>query len=304
MDFFNYEVERNFTGNDSLGLQEMEDAERSGRDLLSSQDFDASNAAAARCLRAADWVVVEAATRDSPRFILGADGDGRRGMAFYWDGSQWVLLRNLALPRATLLLGEIVTEYHGGRSCVEGCIHVFDAAVIAGDDVRRQPYAERRRRLGMLVDAMERDDEIQRQMGLPNPMVPMRLKPVATLGEIASVLEAQEAREEAPSGPQWRGEGLLMFPGHNSVLLPLEVSHGSAPADWTGPHRSRSTGMDYWHNKRTNKAVWRHERKSKPISFRSCVAILLRWYSSAGTIPKDELCRLAAAVAAADQKPR
>ena len=126
----------------------------------------------------------------------------------------------------------------------------------------------------MLVDAMERDDEIQRQMGLPNPMVPMRLKPVgragsepggirtwgqrdpnapcsdrrydparprvgpvgsqvrsrplvvrippdaagsflqvATLGEIASVLEAQEAREEAPSGPQWRGEGLLMFPG-------------------------------------------------------------------------------------------
>ena len=40
---------------------------------------------------------------------------------------------------------------------------MFDAAVIAGDDVRRLPYSERRRRLGLLVEALDRDQDVLRQ---------------------------------------------------------------------------------------------------------------------------------------------
>lgn len=111
----------------------------------------------------------------------------------------------LALPRATLLLAEIVTEQQDG-ALIEDCLHVIDAAMIAGtapsrcgplvpswpqfrcpcaaavawiifalsphdvlghlpsgDDIRRHPYTERRRRAALLVEALSRDKEIQRQ---------------------------------------------------------------------------------------------------------------------------------------------
>ena len=54
---------------------------------LALQDFDQSDSAA-RLLRTADWVLMEACGAERPRLLLGADGDGRRGMTFFWDG-EW-----------------------------------------------------------------------------------------------------------------------------------------------------------------------------------------------------------------------
>ena len=65
------------------------------------------------------------------------------------------------LPRATLIVAEKVTEQVDGS--LRDALHVFDAAVIAGDDVRRLPYSERRRRLGLLVEALDRDQDVLRQ---------------------------------------------------------------------------------------------------------------------------------------------
>jgi len=48
--------------------------------------------------------------------MLGADGDGRRGLVFTWDavGGCWQLRQGMVLPRGTLLLVEMVAEQTEG----------------------------------------------------------------------------------------------------------------------------------------------------------------------------------------------
>eukprot|EP00966_Prymnesium_polylepis_P013653 314944-Prymnesium_polylepis.1 len=113
------------------------------------------------------------------------------------------------------------------------------------------------------------------QLMMGAPPVAVRLKPTHTLAELPKVLADCRARREHAGASQWRTRGLIFFPGAGVVLLPLEQTHGSRATDWTGPHMSKSQGMEYWHNSKTGKAVWRHERKGRPVSFRSCAANLL-----------------------------
>ena len=48
--------------------------------------------------------------------MLGADGDGRRGLVFTWDavGGCWQLRQGMVLPRGTLLVVEMVAEQSEG----------------------------------------------------------------------------------------------------------------------------------------------------------------------------------------------
>ncbi len=150
-----------------------------------------------------DWVVVEAATAAPPSFLMGADDytsdQVRRGIALHWrcgdDAQPWECVRGLKLPRATLLLAEVVGD----------TAHAIDAAVLAGDDVRRLSYAERRRRLAHLVDVLDRDDEIVRAEAgeAAAGHVRLRLKPDWPLRELASALKAEH--------------GILLFPGHGGT---------------------------------------------------------------------------------------
>lgn len=150
-----------------------------------------------------DWVVVEAATAAPPSFLMGADDyasdEVRRGIALHWrygdDGQSWECVRGLKLPRATLLLAEVVGD----------TAHAIDAAVLAGDDVRRLPYAERRRRLAHLVEVLDRDDEIVRAEAGEAAVghVRLRLKPEWPMSELASALKAEH--------------GILLFPGHGGT---------------------------------------------------------------------------------------
>ena len=39
----------------------------------------------AKLRRVDDWVAVEASSDSPPVLMIGADGDGRRGLAFTWD---------------------------------------------------------------------------------------------------------------------------------------------------------------------------------------------------------------------------
>ena len=60
------------------------------------------------------------------------------------------------------------------------CAHAIDAAVLAGQDVRRLPYAERRRRLALLLQALRADPAQEAQEGGRRPgerRLPVRLKP-------------------------------------------------------------------------------------------------------------------------------
>ena len=92
----------------------------------------------------------------------------------------------------------------------------------------------------MLVDAMERDDEIQRQMGLPNPMVPMRLKPVGRAGSEPGGIQTR--RDPNPAGSDRGGSGIrthrVPIAGtirHAPVLVPWDPRYDPAHS-WLGSH--------------------------------------------------------------------
>ena len=74
------------------------------------RDFDPESVTA-KLRRAEDWVCVESSA-EKPVLMLGADGEGRRGLVFTWDAnhSTWQLRQEMVLPRGTLLLVEMVAE--------------------------------------------------------------------------------------------------------------------------------------------------------------------------------------------------
>ena len=155
--FFVYEVEKG----DPLQRHFVADQHAA----LSAADLQVLGAQS-RLRTTSDWIVFEASSDTPPCLVLGADGDGQRGAVCVFEPlvNSWRLIRGMRLPAATLLLAEIVFERLAGY---EGppteCVHVLDAAMICGDDVRRLPYAERRRRIELLVEAIATDPLVEAQ---------------------------------------------------------------------------------------------------------------------------------------------
>lgn len=117
-EYFSWEIERQ----DTLDLRALDAAAQRGHDWLRAADLDPDEKLA-RLRRVSDWVVVEACTEARPTYVIGADGYGRRGLAFAWDGTRgdWLPLRHIKLPRGTLLFAEIVTERLADGTHLERC---------------------------------------------------------------------------------------------------------------------------------------------------------------------------------------
>eukprot|EP00962_Isochrysis_galbana_P006588 scaffold1760_cov109-Isochrysis_galbana.AAC.9 len=255
-----------------------------------------------------DWVVMPAASDSPPVLIFGADLGRSRGLAFRLDPHQgWVEVKGVRLPRATLLVAEKVTERVGGS--LRDAMHVYDAAMLAGDDVRKLPYAERRRRLGLLVGALECDAEVLRQsVGGPAAgggsgggwggggfgeyedeqtagdaavaqNMPVRLKRAYALSELPRAIEeAQEMDSAGSGGVSCPFRGMLLFPGHG-------VPSTKAPGREWAQYKSKSTGQDYWACKgHPSIPIVR-----KPMSFRSSLVELVRWDPKAGDVTLEML---------------
>ena len=322
--FFVYEVERG----EPIGRTFLTDHQAAA---VRAEDITVTNGSS-RLRTTTDWVVCEASADAPPCLILGVDGEGRRGVccAFEQATGAWRPLMGVLLPAATLLLAEVVVEQLPGVEGAEAgqeCVHILDAAMICGDDLRRWPYAERRRRAELLVQALARDPAVAAQGPSEpapyNPYAPppssqrrkgaaghgagadgggappardgvrVRLKPAYGLHQIDQAVHAGRARLEANAGAAvYPCRGLLMFPGHATPLLPLEP-----PADWTKEF-SKSQQKEYYFNKVTGQSIWAHERKSRPISFRSSSAAMLRWDRRSGALPEAKLLELASEIPA------
>jgi len=213
-----------------------------------------------------------------------------------------------------------------GSAATVVCGPAPDAAMVCGDDVRRMPYAERRRRIELLVTSIATDPEVemqrpwdpltagpidpyapahvQQQKKRPTPEghdgVRVRLKPEFRLHQVADALQAGRERNEAAEGGGgsagaakvgWPCHGLLLFPGHAAPPMPLEP-----PNEWTKGF-SKSQQKEYYFNARTGQSVWSEHRKCRPISFRSSAAALLRWDRRSTALPEAELLRLALEIA-------
>lgn len=202
----------------------------------------------------ADWLVMEAASEMPPCLVIGADDRtrGMRGLSFYYDAKQavWLPLKGVSLPSETVILGEIVKEKLGDGSLVER-VHAWDAAMIAGDDMRRLAYSERRRRLQFLVSALARDSAAvpqQQPFYSRDPActalrgTAVRLKPTFTLHQLPQAVSVGRDRISDPKAEaQWPCFGLLLFPGHAMPALPLDPPH-EWKKEW-----SKSQSREYWH---------------------------------------------------------
>jgi len=235
----------------------------------------------------ADWVVVEAASVAPPVIVMGADGNGlgMRGIAMQFarspNGWEWLQIQGLWLPRGTLLLAEVVEESVDDSSGARAlAVHAVDAAMLAGDDVRRLSYKERRQRLEILVHSLGRDGEIVEaekrdagRRGVDAPAhTPLRLKDAWSLDTLGSALAASAARRQSKQSPQWEQHGVLLFPGHGHAW-PLPEPQ----AEWSGPHFSQTQQVRYWQNKRTCSFLFERDLSARPTSFRNCATSLLRW---------------------------
>lgn len=200
--------------------------------------------------------------------------------------------------------------------------------MICGDDVRRLPYAERSRRAALMIDALRRDaDELSQanSIGVPPPVedvwaaidrktargpsakpvdvapapsvthdaprrdcARVRMKQEYALHQMADAVNAGRARVEAGTGPVWPCRGLLLFPGHGNPPLPLDPPH-EWKKEW-----SKSQQREYWYNVRTRQSIWSSDRKTRPTSFRSCAAALLRWDRRSNALPEVELIEVVA----------
>ena len=197
------------------------------------------------------------------------------------NGWEWLKIQGLWLPRGTLLLAEVVEESVDDSSGARAlAVHALDAAMLAGDDVRRLSYKERRQRLEILVHSLERDGEIveaeKRDAGRrgvdARAHTPLRLKDAWSLDTLGSALAASAARRQCKQSPQWEQHGVLFFPGHGHAW-PLPEPQ----AEWSGPHFSQTQQVRYWQNKRTCSFLFERDLSARPTSFRNCATSLLRW---------------------------
>ena len=205
--FFVYEVEKG----DPLQRHFIADQHAA---TLSAADLQVLGTQS-RLRTTSDWIVFEASTDTPPCLVLGADGDGQRGAVCVFEPlvNSWRRIGGMRLPAATLLLAEIVFERLAGY---EGppteCVHVIDAAMICGDDVRRLPYAERRRRIALLVEAIATDPLVEVQ----RPIDPSDLEPVDPYATAKAKQQQQQHRPKRRYAPP---------DGHDGVRVRLKPDY-------------------------------------------------------------------------------
>lgn len=209
------------------------------------------------------------------RFFLMGLG---RGNIYKWNGkpnfgssTRWHKLENfqLELPRDTLIEVEIVQELRGeGKGQRRSAaVHIVDAVILGGKDVRSKHYHERMAMAGLLIKAVTKPT-------CP-AMVPLRLKQVfrvdnSSLKEIFSKIEMKIVKG---MGREPR-ECFLLEDGRH--LVPKGIFFIKRIQEpWTYAH-SRSAKQLYFYNKDTHESTFEIPRDSV-ASFKSSLGTRYYW---------------------------
>lgn len=207
-------------------------------------------------------------------FIMGLG----RSNIYKWDGkpnylsaTRWRKLENfnLELPRDTLIEVEIVQELRGeGKGQRKAtAVHIIDAVILGGKDVRSLHYHERMSMAGLLVKAVNKPT-------MP-AMVPLRLKQVFrvdsnSLKEIFSRIEMKVVK-----GKSREPRECFMLEDDRHFLPRGIYFIKRIQEPWTYAH-SRSAKRLYFFNKDTNEATFESPRDSA-ASFKSSLGTRYFW---------------------------
>lgn len=116
---------------------------------------------------------------------------GGRNVCYYNQNTRsWSQINDLCIELApkTLLYGEIVKEYIGEHRKQRhiSALHIIDAIVLGGTDIRKLPLPDRLRKCAKFARAHNKPlKTIQGMDGIPRVTVPIRAKRVYTLQEFA-----------------------------------------------------------------------------------------------------------------------
>lgn len=119
------------------------------------------------------------------RFFILALG---KGYNYRWDGTSLIFNRlpeslKVSLPPDTLVYVEVVNEMQGeGKAQRKNVmIHIIDALILGGKDVRQEPYEER------MMYATKMAKSVKKCFA--HDVVPLRVKPLIDLANIRAVME-------------------------------------------------------------------------------------------------------------------
>lgn len=218
-------------------------------------------------------------------FIMGLG----RSNVYKWDGKpnyrssiRWHKLENfnLELPRDTLIEVEIVQELRGeGKGQRRAAaVHIVDAVILGGKDVRSKHYHERMAMAGLLVKAVNKPTRPE--------MVPLRLKQVFRLdsSSLKDIFSRIEMKVVKGMGRVPR-ECFVLEDG--SHLLPKGIFFIKRIQEpWTYAH-SRSAKRLYFYNKDTNESTFESPRDSV-ASFKSSLGTRYYWPWDDTDISQDD----------------
>ncbi|XP_072911899.1 cap-specific mRNA (nucleoside-2'-O-)-methyltransferase 1 [Hemitrygon akajei] len=181
-------------------------------------------------------------------FLLGAG----KSQIYLWDGEKpmrWKKLENFRteLPRETVLLVEIIQELKGEGKAQRrtSSIHILDALILNGTDIREQHFNQRIQMAEKFVRAVSKPSR-------PD-MNPIRVKEVYRLEDVERIFVRLEMKVTKGSG----GVPRLSYTGRDDRhFLPTGLHVVKTVNDpWTMAY-SRNTGRKYFYNTRTQEASY------------------------------------------------
>ena len=93
--------------------------------------------------------------------------------------------------------------------------------------------------------------------------------------------------EEQVSEVRWPCNGVFCFPGRAAPRVRLD------PAVWSGPHISRSTGLEYHQNKQTRESCFSKDLKRIPLNFKNCLGATVGWKMGKNDVSQEDIFKVA-----------
>uniref|UniRef100_A0A4W4EMI5 Cap-specific mRNA (nucleoside-2'-O-)-methyltransferase 1 n=1 Tax=Electrophorus electricus TaxID=8005 RepID=A0A4W4EMI5_ELEEL len=216
-------------------------------------------------------------------FLLGLG----KSQIYIWDGKaplRWKKLENwkLELPRDTLLSVEIVQELKGEGKAQRriNAVHVLDALVLNGTDVRDQHFNQRIQMAEKFVKAVSKPSR-------PD-MNPIRVKEVYRLEEMDKIFVRLEMKVTKSSG----GMPRLSYTGRDDRhFLPSGLHIIKTVSDpWTMAY-SKTSNKKFFYNKQTKESTYKMD-PTAVAPFNECYHERLFWAWEEGVIVHDSQTRV------------
>lgn len=216
-----------------------------------------------------DWMCVAMGNESKSHcFII---GEMRHDISIYTPnkkgGGRWEGLEgSLLLPEGTCLLGEVV-KYEGHKIALQ----VWDAMMIAYQDVQKESYSRRRELIADLLHNLHRDREITM---LPfqarGRMIPLMLKQALPLKDIRQLeMQVQNARATLPCDDGFQHDANFLVSG--VIALPVVCAVRFDPKGME--QETSSSGEVMWVNKISRQRIERYANLSFRASLEGSVKI-------------------------------